>query len=61
MIKKPKKWGEMTDHERRVWANDKKKYYEKRLAFMTRICQKLSSNKDITLSEMERIDLMDLK
>ena len=61
MIKKPKKWGEMSDLERRVWANDKKKYYEKRLAFITKVCQKLSDNKDFTPIEMERIDLIDLQ
>lgn len=56
-MKIPEKFKTLSDHERRVYANKKKAEYEKKLKFWTRICQKLSSNKDFTPLEMDIIDV----
>ena len=55
-MKIPKKFKELTEIEKRRYANRKKKEYEKKTEFWTGICRKLSSNTDFTPIEMDIID-----
>jgi len=48
----------MTDIERRRYANRMKANCEKVLEFWTKVCQKLSRNKDFTPIEMDSIDFL---
>lgn len=53
----PKKFKDMTDIERRKYANRVKANCEKALDFWTKVCQKLSRNTDFTPIEMDIIDI----
>ena len=55
-MKIPKKFKELTEIEKRRYANRKKKEYEKKTEFWTGVCRKLSANKDFTPIEMDIID-----
>jgi len=56
-MKLPRKFKDMTDIERRKYANRVKQSLEKNLDYWTKVCQKLSRNLDFTPLEMDLIDI----